>query len=277
MVKSAVSAMNAVQAFAQERYGVAVEKFVVTGGSKRGWTSWLTAVADDRVAGIAPIVINALNFRPQMAYQLETWGEYSEQIADYTSKGLVEIMNKQPEIPLWIWTDPYTYREQLTLPKLIINGTNDRYWTVDATNLFWDDLVGPKYLRYVPNAGHSLDGGREGALTTLAAFAQHIAAGKPMPKLDWKYEEDGGQTRLKIESKPAPESARLWVAHSDTKDFRNAKWEATELRTGEGNGDGDGYVGVVPKSDKGHTAMFGEVTYRASPLKYNLSTGLRRD
>jgi PhoPQ-activated pathogenicity-related protein len=277
MVKSAVRAMDAIQSFAQERYGVAVEKFVVTGGSKRGWTSWLTAVADDRVAGIAPIVINHLNFRPQMKYQLETWGEYSEQIADYTSKGLVDIMYKQPEIPLWIWMDPYTYREQLTLPKLIINGTNDRYWTVDATNLFWDDLVGPKYLRYVPNAGHSLDGGREGALITLAAFTQHVAAGKPMPQLDWKYDEADGEIRLSIHSKPAAESARLWIAHSDTKDFRNAKWEPTELTKDEGNGDSDGYVGVVPKSEKGHVAVFGEATYKYGPLKYNLSTGLRRD
>ena len=276
MVKSAVSAMTAVQDLAQEKYGVEVEKFVVTGGSKRGWTSWLTAVADDRVAGIAPIVINHLNFRPQMKYQLETWGEYSEQIADYTSKGLVEVMFDKPEIPLWLWMDPYTYRSQLTLPKLIINGTNDRYWTVDATNLFWDDLVGEKHLRYVPNAGHGLDGGREGALITLAAFTQHVAAGKPTPKVDWKYEDADGQLRLKFDAKPAPESARLWVAHSDTKDFRNAEWKATELKRSDAD-DGGGYVGVVPTSEKGHVAVFGEATFRQGPLKYNLSTGLRRE
>ena len=279
MVKSAVSAMNAVENFAQEKYGVAVEKFVVTGGSKRGWTTWLTAVADDRVAGIAPIVINTLNFRPQMKHQLDTWGEYSEQIADYTSKGLVDIMYKKPEIPLWRWTDPYTYRSKLTLPKLIINGTNDRYWTLDATNLFWDDLVGEKHLRYVPNAGHSLEGGREGALITLAAFTQHVAAGKPMPKLDWKYDGDDGEIRLTIHSKSKPESVRLWVAHSDTKDFRNSKWESRELerQSAGGNGDSEGYVGAIPKPEKGHVALFGEATFVTGPLKYNLSTGLRQE
>jgi PhoPQ-activated pathogenicity-related protein len=278
MVKSATAAMTAVQDFGSQNYGVDVEQFVVTGGSKRGWTSWLTAVADDRVAGIAPIVIDTLNMPAQMKYQLETWGEYSEQIADYTSKGLVEVMENQPEIPLWKWVDPYTYRSVLTLPKLLINGTNDRYWTVDAMNVYWDDLQGEKHVRYVPNAGHGLDDGKEGALMTLAAFAQHVAEDKSLPELKWTHEGDDGEYRLTINSTPAPESVRLWVAKSDTKDFRNAKWEATELKVNdEAGGDGEEFVGVVEKPKEGNIALFGEATYRQGPLPYNLSTTLRRE
>jgi PhoPQ-activated pathogenicity-related protein len=278
MVKSAASAMTAVQKYGKEQYAVDVEQFVVTGGSKRGWTTWLSAVADKRVAGIAPIVIDTLNFQAQMKYQLETWGEFSEQIADYTSKGLVQVMQTQPEIPLWQWVDPYTYRSMLKLPKLLINGTNDRYWTVDATSLYWNDLVGEKHVRYVPNAGHGLDGGKEGALVTLAAFAQHVAEAKPLPDLKWTHDEDGGQLRLTISSAPAPESVRLWVAHADTKDFRNAHWEATELSASdEAGGDGMEYVGAVDQPTSGHVALFGEATYREGPLSYNLSTTLRRE
>ena len=273
MVKSAVRAMDALEEIAQQEYGTSINRFVVTGGSKRGWTTWLSAVADDRVAGIAPIVIDTLNFPPQMKHQMETWGEYSEQIADYTSKGLVDVMLKQPQIPLWRWVDPYTYRGQLKLPKLLINGTNDRYWVIDAMNLYWDGLVGEKHVLYVPNAGHGLDGGRDAALTTLAVFAQHVATQTPLPDLTWTHDDDGDQMRLAVLSKPAPKAVRLWVAHSDDKDFRPDRWGATALSA---NGEG-AYVGHVEKPASGHVAFFAEATYPFGPVEYGLSTQIRQE
>jgi PhoPQ-activated pathogenicity-related protein len=273
MVKSAVRAMDAIQEIAVEKHNAEIKRFVVTGGSKRGWTTWLSAVADDRVAGIAPIVIDTLNFRDQMKHQLETWGEYSEQIADYTSKGLVDVMMKQPEIPLWKWVDPYTYRKQLSLPKLLINGTNDRYWVIDAMNLYWDGLVGEKHVLYVPNAGHGLDGGRENALTTLAVFAQHVALQKSLPDLSWTHDDDGEQMRLMVHSTPKPKQVRLWVAHSDDKDFRPDRWEATEVDAGN---DGE-YIALVKKPETGHVAFFAEATYGLGQLEYGLSTQIRQE
>jgi PhoPQ-activated pathogenicity-related protein len=273
MAKSAVKAMDAVREIAQQEHGVSIDRFVVTGGSKRGWTTWLSAVADKRVAGIAPIVIDTLNFRPQMKHQMDTWGEYSEQIADYTSKGLVDVMEKHPEIPLWRWVDPFTYRNELKLPKLLINGTNDRYWVIDALNLYWNDLVGPKHVFYVPNAGHGLDEGRDAALTTLAVFAQHVALERPMPALTWLHEDDGNRLRLSVRSDPAPKGVKLWVAHSDDKDFRPDRWNATELTA---NSDG-AYVGTVEKPAAGHVAFFAEATYEYGPLQYGLSTQIRQE
>ncbi len=54
MVKSAVRAMDSAQAWAKESGRPPVTRFVVTGGSKRGWTTWLTGAVDDRVVAIAP-------------------------------------------------------------------------------------------------------------------------------------------------------------------------------------------------------------------------------
>src|SRR5262245_16722833 len=158
MVKSLVRAMDALQAFAKQEWKQEVTGFVVSGGSKRGWTSWLTAAAGDpRVKAIAPMVIDTLNMPAQLPHQLEMLGAYSEQIADYTTRGLVPMPDTPAARKLWQMTDPYFYREKLTLPKMLILGTNDRYWAVDALNLYWDGLKGDKWVLYVPNAGHSLE------------------------------------------------------------------------------------------------------------------------
>jgi PhoPQ-activated pathogenicity-related protein len=77
MVKSAVRAMDAIQAWAKQANRAEITQFVVTGGSKRGWTTWLTGAVDHRVIAIAPMVIVMLNMGPQGPNQLEVWGKYS--------------------------------------------------------------------------------------------------------------------------------------------------------------------------------------------------------
>lgn len=272
MVKSAVKAMDAVEQIATQEWKTPVKGFVVTGASKRGWTTWLTGATDKRVVGIAPIVIDTLNFEKQMNYQLESWGKYSEQIDDYTRKGLVQRMKDDKGEPLWSWVDPFTYRSELNLPKLIINGTNDRYWTVDALNNYWGDLNGAKYIRYVPNAGHNLKGGREGAFMTLAAFFRQVVSKKPLPVLEWEHLTTADRLQLKMKSDVAPAAAKLWVASSMTKDFRESEWKPLVLEPKGGE-----FIGDVEKPKAGHVALFGELQYQLGPLEYNLSTQLRRE
>ncbi|MFI4873822.1 MAG: PhoPQ-activated pathogenicity-related family protein [Blastopirellula sp. JB062] len=271
MVKSAVRAMDVIQEVAQSEWGGKIEKFIVSGASKRGWTTWLSAVAEPRVAGIAPIVIDTLNFQPQMKHQIKIWGKYSEQIEDYTSKGLVRVMQEQPEVPLWRWVDPYTYREQLTLPKLIINGTNDPYWVVDALNIYWDDLPAPKHILYVPNAGHGLKGGIETALTSLVAFMKHVAEGKPLPNLQWQYAEKDQKIMLTVRSDVAPKEVRLWTATSEDGDFRPSQWTAEPIVAKDGI-----YIAAVDVPAEGFVAMYAEARYEMGDRLYSLTTQIRR-
>jgi PhoPQ-activated pathogenicity-related protein len=82
MTKAAVRAMDALQSV-----DGGLRRFVVTGASKRGWTTWLTGAFDERVAGIVPVVFDNLRFEAQLPHQLVTWGRYSERVGDYTGRG----------------------------------------------------------------------------------------------------------------------------------------------------------------------------------------------
>ncbi len=274
MVKSAVKAMDALTEFSADRWETEVKGFVMTGASKRGWTSWLTPVADKRVIATAPLVIDTLNFPVQMQYQLDTWGDYSEQIHDYTSKGLVRPEG-EPRTPreeqLWQMMDPYTYRSVLKLPKLLVNGTNDPYWVVDAMNNYWNDLEGPKFILQVPNAGHGLDGGRESALTTVAVFFRHAAMGRSLPAMSWAPSNSGGRLKLQVQSDPRPVDARLWSAVSSTKDFRKSEWTSAPLQERDQD-----YEGSLELPDRGHGAVFGELQFDFSGLVYSLTTQVFR-
>lgn len=75
MTKSAVRAMDTVTAVCGSTAGgnVKVDGFVVAGGSKRGWTTWMTAIVDKRVVAIVPIVIDVLNMEASM---LHHYGAY---------------------------------------------------------------------------------------------------------------------------------------------------------------------------------------------------------
>jgi PhoPQ-activated pathogenicity-related protein len=278
MVKSLVKAMDALQAFSNQEWKHDLSGFVVSGGSKRGWTTWLTAAADPRVKAIVPMVIDTLNMRAQGPYQLKSFGKYSEQIGDYTARGLVPMPDTPEARLLWAMVDPWVYREKLKIPKLLVNGNNDQYWTSDALNLYWDDLQGDKWVLYVPNAGHGLeqqfaDGqppNRERALNGLAAFTRHIIKDNPLPKLSWKHDDANGKARLTVEARPQPRGARLWVARAATRDFRLAQYNELPLKV-----DGGTIVGEVPFPTDGNLSFFAEVDYEIDGLKHQLSTQLR--
>src|SRR5579871_4435224 len=111
MVKGAMRAMDALQEFCAQESVAAPERFLVGGASKRGWTTWLTAAVDARVAGILPMVYDNLNLLAQMPHQVEVCDTYSEQISDYTKSGLIDRMRTLEGVQLAFAIDPYTYRD----------------------------------------------------------------------------------------------------------------------------------------------------------------------
>jgi len=270
MVKSAVRGMDAVQEFCNAHWSLKLDAFTVSGGSKRGWTTWLTGATDRRVTAIAPMVIDMLNLAPQMKHQVATWGKPSEMVADYTRRGLHQMLDTPRGKDLLSIVDPYSYREQLTQPKLIVLGTNDPYWPLDALNLYWEGLMGPKHILYIPNNGHGLrDVPR--LVGGLTALHQHAVVGRPLPKLDWKFVEEDGKLRLVVKSDRAVQRVEAWTASSTTRDFRQSAWKS---QTADRNG--DSHVCELGVPSEGCAALFGEVVFAGeSDSPFFLSTNVR--
>ena len=271
MVKSAVRAMDAVQQFVREEYTNAPAGFVVGGASKRGWTTWLTGATDPRVKGIAPMVIDMLNMRAQTQWAEKAYGRQSEQIHDYTDFNLIARMDEPRMVELRTWVDPYSYRQRYTMPKLLLLGTNDPYWVVDALRHYWSALPEPKLVFQTPNAGHDLAGGRE-ALPTLAAFVEMIARNAPLPRMQWQFAQEGEPTLSLTVDQPA-DAINLWTADSADRDFRNDKWSSRTLEIQKGSSKA---AAKIAAPDNGYRAYLGEVTLKSpSGRPYRISTEAR--
>lgn len=269
MVKSTTRAMDAVQAAARERWGLEIATFTVTGGSKRGWTTWLTGAVDRRVTAMAPMVIDMLNIDAHLRHQFEVWGATSEKISDYTEHDLHRRLDTPTGQRLQQIVDPYHYREALSQPKLIICGTNDHYWPLDALNLYWADLTGPKWVLYVPNNGHALKDVVR-VLGALHGLHRQASGDSPLPVPRWSFEAGPASTTLRVQSTPTAQRALVWTARSTSRDFRSAVWSSSAMEAGA-----NGFQCRVAHEAKGHIAFFGELMFDEKPLPLFLSTTLR--
>lgn len=268
MTKSVVRAMDTIQALAKKEWTAPVKGFVISGASKRGWTTWLTGAVDKRVVGIAPSVFDNLNLPAQMKQQVEAYGDYSEMISDYKQRGLPEFLKTPEGRSFAAMIDPYTFRKLLTMPKMILLGTNDPYWTLESPNLYFRDLPGDNHIHYSPNQGHVYTEQPDVAMA-LSAFALACSKGETLPKMAWTYAPKPDGLQLIIHPGKEATAVRVWTASSDTKDFRQAKWTAQTIQSKEGV-----YTFKLPRPESGFSALFGEAEYRDEilPLPYTQNT-----
>jgi len=229
MTKSAVRAMDVLQKFAKKEVKRKVNHFIVSGASKRGWTTWLTGANDSRVKAIGPMVIDVLNMPVNIDYQKVVWGDYSIEIEDYVKLGIAQQLGTPGGDDLVKMIDPYSYRKTLTMPKMLFMGTNDPYWPVDAVKNYIDSIPGDNHICYTPNAGHGL-GDKKKAFASLSAFVGTTVTDGKYPVCNYSISEGNGIVTLKIESTlELLVDAILWSANSKDQDFRDDIWSDTKL------------------------------------------------
>lgn len=269
MVKSAVRSMDAIQDFAKNTLKKPINRFVVSGASKRGWTTWLTGSQDKRVVAIGPMVIDMLNMPVSIQYHITAWGNYSVEIQDYVDLGFPQSMGSESGRALTTMVDPYSYRKMLTMPKMIFIGTNDPYWPVDAIKNYLDSIPGKNLIHYVPNAGHDLGDGKQ-ALNALSSFFGTTLQNKPYPECAWAFSKKKGEIALKIKASPDQLlDAIVWSADSQDRDFRNETFASRSL----GVAKKAGVSARVPLPKSGFRAFYVDLKYQSpNSGSYTVST-----
>lgn len=265
MTKAAVRAMDTITAFAAGKDGGrhVVNQFVVTGASKRGWTTWTTAAVDPRVVAIAPMVIDVLNVVPSFKHHYESYGYWAHSVGDYFREGLMDGLDSNGFKKLMAIEDPSSYRERLTMPKLIVNAAGDQFFLPDSSQFYFDQLPGENHLLYEANTDHRLHD--VDSDQSIEAFYQSIVERKSRPQLHWTFEKDGS---IRVTTDRTPLTMTLWQATDpDRRDFREESiglaYYGSPLNP-EGRGI---YVARVPAPPQGWTAFFVEASFQG-PGKY---------
>jgi PhoPQ-activated pathogenicity-related protein len=153
MVKATVRALDTIEDFAKKQFGYDVSSHLVAGASKRGWDTWLTGAVDTRITAIAPIVMDMLNFTQNVMHMYEAYGGWT---FAFVVRGIgVFFLFLRAASSLWLgcgqdyWNanvtvtlgmnqtainllanviDPLVYKENLTMPKLVIDATGDEFF-----------------------------------------------------------------------------------------------------------------------------------------------------
>jgi PhoPQ-activated pathogenicity-related protein len=228
---------------------------------------------DDRVIAMVPIVIDLLNVVPSVDHHWRNYGFWAPAVDDYVREGIMERMHTPEFARMLEITEPYSYLDRFDIPKLLINASGDQFFQPDSWQFYWDDLKAEKYVRYVPNTGHSLDD--SDAMETLISYYQYILSKQDRPEFEWKIQN----STIHIETDPEnpPSAVKIWHATSTEKarDFRvdvvGKVWnDSTLLISSSGNYS----INLSPPQD-GWKAYFVELTFEHSgilPLK--LTTGV---
>ena len=268
MTKSAIAAMDTIQAVFKRNN---VNSFVVTGASKRGWTTWTAAATDNRVIAIIPLVIDMLNIKPSFEHHWQAYGFWAPAIQDYVDMNTMDWWGSPEAEALFKLVDPYSYKDRYQFPKYIINAAGDEFFIPTSSQFYYDQLPGEKHIRYVPNVGHSLNGSY--IIEAIASFYISILNSSPRPEYSWNFLENG---QIEFTSDNQPSEVKLWWADNpSSRDFRldviGKSWKSKSIKI---NAEGK-YISSIDKPEEGWRAYFVEAIYGSNSLPFIITSEVK--
>ena len=282
MIRAAVKAMDCVEQILGKKL-----KFVVSGESKRGWTTWLLPAYDNRVMGITPMVAEILNFDKNLNHHYQFYdNQFSFVMKDYIIAKIPKfVLNKKKDkkyLRLLKLLDPINYEKVKQIPKYVITAGNDEFFVPDSWKFFMDRFSKNSWGRVVPNVGHELrrpEFGKEKDIAkSMVTFIENLMKNSTnnLPIANFEYPNSN---TIRIISKTKPKKVTLWKAHNkSSRDFRNVNLTPKGLIKGPSyqekvlswNSEKFSYKEAKPAS--GFNAFFIELTYEISGKEFKISS-----
>jgi PhoPQ-activated pathogenicity-related protein len=252
VIVRAVTAMQAVP-------GVKAERFVVTGGSKRGMASWIAAAADDRIVGAYPGAWNMANFEAALRLRAERqgldYGKGGEGPAAATPRQQLASLETPRGKEYQRFLDPFVWRDLVAnKPILFTVGANDPLFPPLSDTVFLPDMPKTTRIMLIPNRGHGHDSERESAGWRM--WMAHVFANRPVPDIALTSKREPGTLQLTAAVKsPNPiKTVTAWSASNERGNYLECHWAPTVLTAHDGV-----WLATLPAPASSYTAFFVEV------------------
>lgn len=251
MARAIARSMDAAQSWSAKS-PTPLKKFVLVGFSKRAMAAWMVA-SDPRVKALVSLGYNNLNLQGQAKLQQRNWGQLSTHWTQMVGANFEAQLQTPRGAALMRAWDPYSFCADVRVPKLLIDATNNDYWSLDSPSQFADRLSGPTNWLYFAGVGHTMSQAVPTLLQTSALWIRRTLENRPLenPTLS-------GSANFALRA-PAATNATIKIAWSKSRDFRRADW--VQLPTGRvATGS---WTGTLPPSPQGarFVAVFGAADY----------------
>ncbi|EJW6641486.1 PhoPQ-regulated protein [Salmonella enterica subsp. enterica serovar Infantis] len=205
-----------------------INKFIVTGASKRGWAAWLTALSDLDVGAVVPFAMDLLNTQKSLEHMYQSYGKnWPVAFYPYYNQGIDQQVGTDKFARLMRLEDPLTYLntdmgDRLKIDKYIINASGDDFYVPDNSHFYYGLLPGSKSLRVVPNSTHN--GILSVAEQSLITFVNRFQEKQKLPEITENVQSRGdGKKELVVNFSEKPVAILQWTARNPAaRDFRYA-------------------------------------------------------
>jgi len=231
MVKAAMAAMRSVQEYTTEKKLAEIDGWLVSGASKRGWTTWMTGAVNcptcPKVVALAPIVPIVPDLKAAMHHMFQAYGGWTFAFDDYTAVNLTREVDSPGFEALLKIVDPMSYIDRLAkLPKAVILASDDEFMMFEWTRLWYSNNWGETHLTICPNAEHSEATGIPTLVPTLANFANSVYLNGTRPKYDFSLDLEKGKITVTVPETQKVGKVVLRHAHTLGHKRRDFRWVA---------------------------------------------------